>query len=124
MDMKLAISFGIILYLAFCLHVGYQAAALEKHVSIAKDMGIPNIRNEENNIHAGAKYMAYLRDNFFNEPEISRDAKWDFTLAGYNAGPNRVQRWRREAKNMGLDPNKWFFNVERVALKDVPDRRE
>ncbi len=86
---------------------------------VSKDMGISNIRDEENNIHAGAKYMAWLRENFFNEPEISREARWDFTLAGYNAGPNRVQRWRRKAKNMGLDPNKWFFNVERIALQEV-----
>ena len=86
---------------------------------VSKDMGIPNVQNEENNVHAGAKYMAFLRDKFFNEPEIPREVKWDFTLAAYNAGPNRVVRWRKEAKNMGLDQNKWFFNVERVALRDV-----
>jgi membrane-bound lytic murein transglycosylase MltF len=26
---------------------------------------------------------------------------------------------RLNAAKMGLDPNKWFFNVERVALRDI-----
>jgi membrane-bound lytic murein transglycosylase MltF len=86
---------------------------------VSQDMNIPNIRNEDNNIHAGTKYMAYLRKHFFNDSEISKEAKRDFTLAGYNAGPNRVKRWRKEAANVGLDPNKWFFNVERIALQQI-----
>jgi membrane-bound lytic murein transglycosylase MltF len=87
--------------------------------STAKYMDMSNIEDEENNIHSGTKYMAYLRDKFFNDAGMSREAKWDFTLAAYNAGPNRVQRWRKEAANIGLDKNKWFYNVERVALQEI-----
>jgi membrane-bound lytic murein transglycosylase MltF len=87
--------------------------------STAEYMGIANIDNEENNIQAGVKYMNYLKDKFFNDPGIDAAAKIDFTLAGYNAGPNRVERWRKKAKAQGLDPNKWFFNVERIALQEI-----
>jgi membrane-bound lytic murein transglycosylase MltF len=45
-------------------------------------------------------------------------AQIHFSLAGYNAGPNRVEQLRRRAKSMGLDPNVWFFNVERAALAE------
>lgn len=87
--------------------------------STAKYVGISNIYDPENNIHAGTKYMDYLRKKFFNDPGISPEAKWDFSLAAYNAGPNRVQRWREKAKASGLDPNRWFYNVERIALQEV-----
>jgi membrane-bound lytic murein transglycosylase MltF len=37
----------------------------------------------------------------------------------YNAGPNRIARLRRQAADAGLDPNKWFGNVELEAAKDI-----
>ena len=40
-------------------------------------------------------------------------------FASYNAGPNRIARLRKEAADMGLDPNVWFGNVELVAAKDI-----
>jgi membrane-bound lytic murein transglycosylase MltF len=36
-----------------------------------------------------------------------------------NAGPNRIVRLRKEAKEQGLDPNVWFGNVEVVASRDI-----
>ena len=53
-------------------------------------MGIPNVSTVENNIHAGVKYLGFLRDRYFTDPEISDAAKADFTFAAYNAGPARV----------------------------------
>ena len=40
-------------------------------------------------------------------------------FASYNAGPNRVVKLRKEATDMGLDPNVWFGNVELVASKEI-----
>lgn len=40
-------------------------------------------------------------------------------FAGYNAGPNRIVRLRKETQAEGLDPDKWFGNVELVAAKDI-----
>jgi len=42
-----------------------------------------------------------------------------FTMAGYNAGPNRINRLRRVAAARGLDPDIWFNNVELVVAAKV-----
>ena len=78
-------------------------------------VGIPDIEGLENNIHAGVKYMAFLRDSYFKEPEIDEQDRRAFLWASYNAGPNKVRKLRQRATEMGLDPNRWFFNVEHAA---------
>ena len=42
-----------------------------------------------------------------------------FTHAAYNAGPGKVRQMRQLAADMGLDPNRWFGNVEQAALRVV-----
>ncbi len=84
-----------------------------------KNIGIKNVTKLENNIHAGVKYLAFLRDRYFTTPEIKRAASIHFSLAAYNAGPARVREMRAKAKKMGLDPNVWFRNVERAAQQMV-----
>jgi membrane-bound lytic murein transglycosylase MltF len=42
-----------------------------------------------------------------------------FALAAYNAGPANVIRLRREAKALGLNPNEWFNNVEKLAARRI-----
>jgi membrane-bound lytic murein transglycosylase MltF len=42
-----------------------------------------------------------------------------FAFASYNAGPNRIQSLRREAARRGLDPDRWFRNVEYVVADRV-----
>jgi len=81
------------------------------------DCGSPDIAS--NNIHAGIKYMAWLRENFFNDPELQPGPKVDFTLAAYNAGPGRIRQLRAKAKSEGLDPNLWFDNVEQIAMQEI-----
>ncbi|MFI5295779.1 MAG: transglycosylase SLT domain-containing protein [Thermodesulfovibrionales bacterium] len=85
----------------------------------AREVGIRNVARAEDNIHAGVKYLNYLRETYFNDPAISPDDKVDFALAAYNAGPARIESLRRKAADKGLNPNKWFFNVERVALQVI-----
>jgi membrane-bound lytic murein transglycosylase MltF len=87
----------------------------------AKDaaVNIPNIDNLENNIHAGIKYNRWMVDNFFKEPGISRLDRGLFAFASYNAGPGAIAKLRKEAATQGLDPNKWFNNVELVAAKRI-----
>ena len=84
-----------------------------------KAVNIPSIEKLENNIHAGIKYNRWVMDNFYNEPGISRRDKALFAFASYNAGPGKVASLRREAKASGLDPDKWFNNVELVAAKRI-----
>ena len=82
-------------------------------------VGIPNIEDLESNVHAGTKYLFVLRDHYFSDAAIDPTERMLFTMAGYNAGPNRVNRLRREAARRGLDPNVWFNNVELVVAAKV-----
>jgi membrane-bound lytic murein transglycosylase MltF len=83
------------------------------------NVGIPNIEEVENNIHAGVKYLAFLRDRYFSDPALTPDNRVAFTWAAYNAGPAKVRRMRQLAAKMGLDPNKWFHHVELAAGRIV-----
>jgi len=83
------------------------------------NVGIRDISKLENNIHAGIKYLAFLRDRYFSDPQISAHNRLAFSWAAYNAGPANVRKMRNEAENMGLDPNVWFGNVELAAAKTV-----
>jgi membrane-bound lytic murein transglycosylase MltF len=87
--------------------------------STAKDMGFDDVTGVEDNLAAGIKYMAWLRDNYFSDPELPEAVRVDFALAAYNAGPGRVRRWRREAPGLGVDANRWFGGVENIALEQV-----
>ncbi|RMH32292.1 MAG: lytic transglycosylase F [Nitrospirae bacterium] len=82
-------------------------------------INIPNIHHIEQNIHAGVKYLAHLRDTYFSSPELTPTERLNFSFAAYNAGPNKIQRVRRKAPKMGLNPNKWFYHVEQAALRYI-----
>lgn len=114
---------------------GYQESRLQQSVrssagaigvmqllpSTAADpkVGIPNIELVEPNIHAGIKYLSYLRGRYFSEPDIDQLNQTLLSLAAYNAGPARLISLRAQAEQMGYDPNKWFDNVEVVAAREV-----
>jgi membrane-bound lytic murein transglycosylase MltF len=101
-------------------HVG-AIGIMQLMPTTAKDpnVNIPDITNLENNIHAGTKYLRFVANQYFNDEKIDELNKWLFAFASYNAGPTRVSRLRHEATKMGLDPNKWFMNVEYVIARKV-----
>jgi membrane-bound lytic murein transglycosylase MltF len=101
-------------------HVG-AIGVMQVMPSTARDkaVNIPDIEKLESNIHAGIKYNRWVMDNFYNEPGIQPRDRALFAFASYNAGPGRVAGLRREAAAQGLDPNKWFNNVELVAAKRI-----
>jgi len=84
-----------------------------------KNVDIADISSVENNIHAGVKYMAFLRDRYFSDAQISSEDQMAFSWAAYNAGPAKVRKMRAKAKQMGLNPNIWYSNVEVAAAKMV-----
>jgi membrane-bound lytic murein transglycosylase MltF len=77
-----------------------------------KAVGIPDISTLENNVHAGVKYLNWLRKTYFLDPAISPLDQVLFSFAAYNAGPGNMRRARRRAEKLGFDPNRWFGNVE------------
>ncbi len=84
-----------------------------------KRVNVKGIEKLEPNILAGTKYLRVLEDQYFNDPGISKVDKMLFTFAAYNAGPARIQGLRRDAPKQGLDPNKWFQNVEVMASRRI-----
>ena len=75
-----------------------------------------DVGNLEPNVHAGIKYIASLRDQYFADFPMDDLNKALFSFAAYNAGPNRILRcahWPRSEVN----PNLWFGNVEVVFRK-------
>jgi membrane-bound lytic murein transglycosylase MltF len=73
----------------------------------------------EKNIQAGAKYLRFIVDQYYADEPMERLDKGLFAVASYNAGPARVARLRKQAAEMGLDPNRWFGNVEVVAGREI-----
>ena len=88
-------------------------------LAAANPINIPNVGTADANIHAGVKMLRNIADTYFNDPGIDPMNKTLFTFASYNAGPNRIARLRKKANDDGLDPNKWFGNVELEVAKDV-----
>jgi membrane-bound lytic murein transglycosylase MltF len=84
-----------------------------------KNVGIPDVENLGSNIHAGTKYLRFIRNRYFDDPAIDALNQTLFAFASYNAGPAKVARLRKEANEMGLDSNVWFNNVEVVAAKRI-----
>jgi len=101
-------------------HVG-AIGVMQVMPSTAADraVGIDNIEELENNVHAGTKYLSVLRGHYFSDPDMEPTERMLFTMAGYNAGPNRINRLRRVAAARGLDPNVWFNNVELIVAAQV-----
>ncbi|MCP4898160.1 MAG: lytic transglycosylase F, partial [bacterium] len=46
-----------------------------------KNVAVSDVHLLENNIHAGAKYLQFIRNRYFSNPEIDAAAKMDFTWA-------------------------------------------
>ena len=84
-----------------------------------KNVGISDVTELENNIHAGAKYMRFISDRYFSNGEMDELNRWFFTLAAYNAGPAKINRYRKEASDKGYDPNTWFDNVEIIVAQRI-----
>jgi membrane-bound lytic murein transglycosylase MltF len=114
---------------------GYQESKLDQDMKSAKgalgvmqvlpstaadpNVNIPDIRHAENNIHAGVKYLRFLRDRYFSSPEIAPLDRVLFSFAAYNAGPGNLAKARKKATEMGLDPNQWFGHVEVAAARAI-----
>jgi len=80
----------------------------------AKFMGFSKIKKPEDGIHAGVKYLDWVRNRF--EPTLPFNERMWFTLAAYNAGHGHVEDARRLARQKGWDGDRWFDNAEKAML--------
>lgn len=99
-------------------HVG-AIGVMQLMPETASEQAVGDVHQVGPNIHAGVKYMRFMRDRYFEGEPMSPLDKGLFTFASYNAGPGRIRQLRNEAAGRGLDPNVWFGNVERVASERI-----
>jgi membrane-bound lytic murein transglycosylase MltF len=83
------------------------------------ELKVGDINQLEPNVHAGVKYVRFMMDRYYADEPMDRLNKGLFTFASYNAGPGRIRGLRERAKKRGLDPNKWFNNVEVLAAESI-----
>ena len=112
---------------------GYQESTLDQnkksHVgaigvmqimpATGKELKVGDITVTEANIHGGAKYMDQLMTRYFPDAKFNEQNRTLFAFASYNAGPGNISKMRKEAEKRGLDPNKWFNNVEVVTAEKI-----
>jgi membrane-bound lytic murein transglycosylase MltF len=84
-----------------------------------KNVNIDDIEKAEQNVHAGVKYLRFLRDRYFSDEAIEPLDRVLFSFAAYNAGPANITRARKKAVSMGFDSNQWFNHVEVAASKTI-----
>lgn len=83
----------------------------------AAELGVEDpdaLTEPETNIEAGARYLAWTRDRI--ESSVPGPERRWLALAAYNVGWGHVSDARRLAGRRGLDPARWFGNVEEAML--------
>jgi membrane-bound lytic murein transglycosylase MltF len=112
---------------------GYQESTLDQNKKSAagaigvmqlmpatgQALKVGDIRVTESNVHGGAKYMDQLMTQYFKDAKFDEQNRTLFAFASYNAGPGNISRMRNEAEKRGLDPDKWFNNVEIVTAEKI-----
>ncbi|EEA04645.1 Lytic transglycosylase catalytic [Burkholderia sp. H160] len=99
-------------------HVG-AVGIMQLMPATGKELAVGDIRVAEANIHAGAKYLDLLMSRYFPDAHFSDRDRSLFAFASYNAGPANIAKMRKEAAARGLDPDKWFNNVEIVVAEKI-----
>jgi len=84
-----------------------------------KELNVGDIAQMEPNINGGVKYMRQLIDREFKNDEMDPLNRGLMAFAAYNAGPGRLRQLRKITKERGLDPNKWFGNVEVITSEKI-----
>lgn len=98
---------------------GGASGLMQVTPATARAVGVSDASGVDSNVLAASRYLARLRDRHFASPSIAERERRAFVLAAYNMGPQRVQQLRDEARRRGLDADRWFFSVERVALEQM-----
>ena len=99
-------------------HVG-AVGVMQLMPATGAEMKVGDIYAVESNIHAGTKYLDQLMTRYFKDAHFSEGNRPLFAFAAYNAGPGNLAKMRREAGQRGLDPDKWFNNVEVVVAEKI-----
>jgi membrane-bound lytic murein transglycosylase MltF len=112
---------------------GYQESTLDQNVkspvgaigvmqimpATGKELNVGDIHAIEPNIHGGTKYMDQLMTRYFQDAKFDDQNRTLFAFASYNCGPGNVAKMRKLAEQRGLDPDRWFNNVEIITAEKI-----
>lgn len=86
----------------------------------AKRFGVRDLEDPVTAITAGVRVLSWLYGKLEEELSV-QDRTW-FALAAYNAGLGHLYDARRLSRELKLDPNRWFGNVETaMRLLEKPE---
>ncbi len=71
-----------------------------------------NLDDPELSVRVGVRYLDELRRRFEDDLAVE-DRTW-FAIAAYHAGFDQIRAARLRAARLGLDPHRWFGQVERA----------
>ncbi|MBS1959442.1 MAG: transglycosylase SLT domain-containing protein [Bdellovibrionales bacterium] len=78
-------------------------------LDVDDEVPLHNLKDPKTNIRLGTQYLASLMDKYNNNVI--------FSLAAYNAGPNRVSKWRKDSK---VDADMIEF-IESIPFRETRD---
>ena len=99
-------------------HVG-AIGIMQIMPATGKELNVGDIHLAEPNVHGGSKYMDRLMTKYFPDAKFDDVNRTLFAFASYNCGPGNVSKMRKEAAKRGLDPDRWFNNVELVTAEKI-----
>jgi len=79
----------------------------------ANSLGVTDIYNPRQNIHAGVRHLKDMYDHF--DKAFSTD-RMNLALAAYNVGIGHVEDARTIARRLNLDPNRWASLVKTLPM--------
>lgn len=101
----------------FKIHAKSWAGAgglMQMMPATAKEMGVKNRFDPEDNLTGGTKYLKVLYDRFDNISDENQRIK--FAMASYNCGYGHVLDAQKLARENGLNTLKWDDNVEKMIV--------
>ena len=120
---------------------GYQESGLDQKVkspvgaigvmqvmpstAASAPINLPNVTDEDNNIHAGVRMIHFLIDNHFNEPGLDQFNRTLFAIAAYNGWGRRKSPGAGNSRRTWdtFDSNKWFGNRRSRGCQGDPGTR-
>jgi membrane-bound lytic murein transglycosylase F len=85
-----------------------------------KQFGVKILKDPDENLKAGFKYLAYL-DRLWEETILDSTERVKFVLASYNIGPGHITDARKLTEKYNGNADIWFDNVELyLKMKSQP----
>lgn len=84
--------------------------------STARSLGVENILDSYQNIHAGVHHLRNMYDRF---DKAAGSDRLFIALAAYNIGQGHIQDARKIARDMNLDPDKWASLAQTLPLLSI-----